>query len=164
MTTAQLYVKTPKGIEEMTSRAYGLQKRARLVLIVIDGKRNEEDIAEMFPDGEGISLLQELISGGFITALQQTSPAPASSGKPQDTFTPPKNEAERFEMAQNFMRNTINAFLGGMGSGLISQLDKCTKLDELRPHYKAWQEAIALSGDGRKQAPDLESRLAALLS
>lgn len=163
MLDTQVYVKTPKGIEEMSSRTHGLLQRARLVLIVMDGKRSVADIENMFPDGEGTTLLQELISGGFVTLLQQTPPE-AAPGKPQETFTPPKNDAERFEMAQNFMRNTVKAFLGGMGSGLISQLDKCTNLEELRPYYTAWREAIVLSGDGRKQAADLESRLAALLS
>jgi hypothetical protein len=164
MKADEIYVKTPKGIEEMSSRSHGLPQRARLVLIVMDGKRSVADIENMFPDGEGETLMGDLISGGFVTLLQQSSPVNAAPGKPQETFTPPKNDAERFEMAQNFMRNTVKAFLGGMGSGLVSQLDKCTNLDELRPHYKAWQEAIALSSDGRKQAPDLENRLAALLS
>jgi len=67
-------------------------------------------------------------------------------------------------MAKNLMRNTVNAFLGGMGSGLINQIDHCTNLDELRALYKEWQEAIQLTSEGRKQAADLENRLAALLS
>ena len=71
---------------------------------------------------------------------------------------------ERFEMAKHFMRNTINTFLGGMGSGLINQVDKCTNIDELRQLFGSWKEAIELSGDGRKQLADLEARLAALLS
>jgi hypothetical protein len=62
------------------------------------------------------------------------------------------------------MRNTLDAFLGSMGSGLVSQVSRCTNLDELRPLYQAWRESILLTNDGRKQAADLEKRLAALLS
>jgi hypothetical protein len=107
-------------------------------------------------------LLTNLVAEGFIVPLQPVKLG--SQGKPVEKFVPPQNEAERFEMAKNLMRNTINAFLGGMGSSLIDQLDKCNNLDELRVHYKAWQEAILLTSEGRKQAEDLENRLAALLS
>ena len=164
MLNTLVYVKTPKGIEEISKRSYGLPQRARLVLIMMDGKCTYGEILARFPEGEGEALVTTLVNGGFVAALQSTPANPASGSKPAEKFEPPKNEAERFEMAKNLMRNTVNAFLGGMGSGLINQLDKCTTLEELRQHYSAWQEAIHMTGDGRKQAADLENRLAALLS
>jgi hypothetical protein len=162
MSDQLIYVKTPKGIEEINSRSYGLPQRVRQMLIMMDGKRSLSDLATMVPDGDGEALLASLITGGFVVPLQSVEAAP--QGKPVDKFVPPQDVAQRFEMAKNLMRNTINAFLGGMGSSLLNQLDKCNNLDELRAHYKAWQEAILLSSDGRKQAKDLENRLAALLS
>jgi len=163
MSAAQVYVKTPKGIEEINTRSHALAQRARQMLIMMDGKRTLSDVEELIPQEEGEELLASLLAGGFIVPLQTASTS-TSSGKPTERFTPPQDINERFEMARNLMRNTINAFLGGMGSGLINQLDKCTNLDELRFHYKAWQEAIVLTSEGRKQAKDLENRLAALLS
>ena len=164
MLDSLVYVKTPKGIEEISKRSYGLPQRARLVLIMMDGKCTYGDILARFPAGEGEALVATLVNGGFVATLQPAPANPASPGKAAERFEPPKDEAERFEMAKNLMRNTVNAFLGGMGSGLINQLDKCTTLEELRQHYSAWQEAIHMTGDGRKQAADLENRLAALLS
>ncbi len=164
MLDSLVYVKTPKGIEEINKRSYGLPQRARLVLIMMDGKCTYGEILARFPDGEGEALVATLVNGGFVATLQASPLKSVSPGKPVERFEPPKNEMERFEMAKNLMRNTINAFLGGMGSGLINQLDKCTTLEELRQHYSAWQEAIHMTGDGRKQAADLENRLAALLS
>jgi hypothetical protein len=105
-----------------------------------------------------------LVDGGFIVQMQQASEKEAVSGKPAARVERPENDAERFEMAKNFMRNTINTFLGGMGSGLISQVDKCKNFDELRQHFGSWKEAIEISNDGSKQLADLENRLAALLS
>lgn len=159
-----VYVKTPKGIDEMNNRTFGLPQRARLVLIMIDGKCSDIEIAARFPDGEGEALLANLVVSGFVAPLKSASVATTSANKPIEKFAPPRDAAQRFEMAKNLMRNTINAFLGGMGSSLINQIDKCTNLDELRPLYKAWQDAILLTSDGRKQAKDLETRLAALLS
>jgi hypothetical protein len=164
MSATQIYVKTPKGIEELTSRSHGLPPRARQVLILLDGKRDGGDIAEMLPDGESEALLAKLIDGDFVVPLQPAPAEEAAPGNPVARIERPENDAERFEMAMNFMRNTINIFLGGMGSGLISQISKCTSFDELRQLFGPWREAIELSKDGRNQLADLENRLAALLS
>lgn len=150
-----IYIKTPKGIEEMNTRSYGLPKRTRLVLIMLDGKCDYDEILARFPDGEGKAAVANLLEGGFIAPLL---------GKAAKKFEPPQNDAERFEMAKNLMKNTVIAFLGGMGSSLTSQLEKCSNMDELRQQYGAWQEAIHLTSEGRKEASDLENRLAALLS
>jgi hypothetical protein len=163
MANAAVYVKTPKGIEEMSSRCHGLSQRARRVLIMLDGKRGDAEIAAMFPDGEGAAALATLISEGFITPLNGTGPTP-DAGKTAERAAPPANDAERFEMAKNFMRNTLDKYLGGMGTGLMNQIGKCTTQDELRSHYKNWQESMMMTREGKAQIKDLESRLAALLS
>lgn len=160
MSAQQIYVKSPKGIDEMNNRSFGLPPRVRQVLILLDGKRSCGEVAEMLPDSDCDALLATLVEGDFIVPLK---PAVAATAK-GDSFEAPKDDAQRFEMAKNFMRNTINTFLGSMGSGLINQVNKCNNLDELRQHYQPWREAIGLSGDGRKQLDDLGGRLAALLS
>jgi hypothetical protein len=86
------------------------------------------------------------------------------TAKSAERAAPPANDAERFEMAKNFMRNTLDKFLGGMGTGLMNQIGKCTTPDELRSHYKNWQESMMMTREGKAQIKDLESRLAALLS
>jgi hypothetical protein len=183
MSTTQVYVKTPKGIEEMNSRSFGLTPRLRRVLIMVDGKRKNEEIIGMFTDGDSAAMLESLIQDSFIVPLLSRVATPDEQGdnnssvaaapvqpnvttpaKPIEPVAPPLDDAQRFDMAKNFMINTIKAFLGGMGSGLVNQLEKCSNLDELRPHYKAWRETIVLTRDGRKQADELEKRLAALLS
>jgi hypothetical protein len=161
--SSTIYVKTPKGLEEINRRAYGLPPRARQLLILLDGKRSSSDIALMLPRRDGESLLTNLVAGGFVVPLQQVS-GETPSGKDTDRIERPQNDAERFEMAKNFMRNTVHTFLGSMGSGFTSQVEKCSTLDELRRHFQSWQEAMLLSSDGRRQLIDLQNRLAALLS
>jgi len=162
MSAPLIYVKTPKGIEEINNRTHGLSQRARQMLIMMDGKRSLSDVVAIIPEDEVDTLLATLIADGFVVLLQTVGVV--SKGASVEKFTPPQNVEQRFEMAKNLMRNTVNAFLGGMGSGLINQVDHCTNLDELRALYKEWQEAIQLTSEGRKQAADLENRLAALLS
>lgn len=160
MSDAHAYVKSPKGIEEMTSRCHGLPQRSRRLLIMVDGKRTMSAIAALFADEDVRPLLDNLITEGFVAPL----PAPATPTAIHAVPAAPIDDAKRFEMARNFMMNTVNAFVGIAGSSLLTRLERASGLEELRPHYEGWREAILLSTDGRKQIADLETRLAALLS
>lgn len=171
MSAKQVYVKTPAGIEVINGRSRELTPRERRILIMADGKRSFAELAAILPDGTGADLLQGLIAGGYVVPLHPAPAAqivpsgPVSSAPEPDALAEPiLDDEQRFEMAKNFMRNTVNTFLGVMGSGLNSQLEKCASIDELRVHFGAWQKAIHLSRDGRAQAAELENRLAALLS
>jgi len=169
--TTTIYVKTAKGVDEIKNRTHGLPPRARQALILFDGKRTADDVAEMLPDGENETVLAGLAAGGYIVLAQGgvavvTPAKPAPKIAPQQTakVALPNSETERLEMAKNFMRNTVQTFLGGMGSGFVSHIDKCSNFDDLRRNFGPWKEAIELSKEGRKQLLDLEQRLMALLS
>jgi len=156
MSDTLIYVKSPKGIEEMNSRCHGLPQRARRLLIMVDGKRTMTAIAALFPDEDVRPLLDGLLTDGFVAPLPVAAPAAKAAA--------PVDDVKRFDMARNFMMNTVNAFVGIAGSSLITRLERASGLEELRPHYEGWRDAILLSADGRKQISDLETRLAALLS
>ena len=173
MSEKLIYVKTPKGVEEINKRSHGLSPRARQTLIMLDGKRSIDDVMEMLPGDETLELLDELFANGFIDAQQESLVAEAPKAKPvapkpaaEKPVAPaelPQSEAERLQIAKNFMRNTVQTFLGGMGSGFISHIDKCNSIEELRRNFGPWKEAIELSREGRKQLLDLEYRLMKML-
>ena len=74
-----IYVKTPKGIEEMTSRKYKLSIKERHVLIMLNGKRTlQEAAATLGPEDSG-PVLGRLTAEGFITALSTPAAEPAPS-------------------------------------------------------------------------------------
>jgi hypothetical protein len=164
MQAQPLYVKTPKGIDEIELRAHGLPMHRRKVLIVVDGKRDEHTLSGMFPGDDLPAILLTLFDKGFVPPLIPV--AEVASPVPQATapeHAPADNE-ERLLMARNFMVNTTRAYIGTNGSSLINQLDDCADLDALRHHFGAWRDAIQLSRDGRRDIGDLETKLAALLS
>ncbi len=173
MSEKLIYAKTAKGVEEINKRSHGLSPRARQALIMLDGKRSIDDVMEMLPGNETLELLDDLFAKGFIEPQQEAPPAKApqtkpvapkpAAAKPAAQVELPQSEAERLQIAKNFMRNTVQTFLGGMGSGFISHIDKCNSIDELRRNFGPWKEAIELSRDGRKQLLDLEYRLMKLL-
>jgi hypothetical protein len=159
------YAKTPKGIEEMTERKHGVSMRIRRLLIMADGKRGRDDFAAMFPGEDIDAILEGLLADGFLTPLQPAPPPAAPAAKQiQPPAGPPVDDANRFDMARNFMMNTVNAFVGISGSSLIMSIEACPSLEELRRLFEPWRQAIKLTSDGRKRIDELESRLAALLS
>ena len=184
-----IYVKTPKGIEEMTSRKYKLSIKERHVLIMLNGKRTLQEAAATLGPEDSSPVLGRLTAEGFITALSTPAaePAPSAGAAPaapastgvfgwvRRASTPaagsspaaapaPASEQERFEMAGNFMCNTLNAFVGMSCTSLTEQVERAPTLEALRDLYSAWREAIALTPEGRKELPSLENRLAALVS
>jgi len=162
MSALPLCVKTPKGVDEVERRSFGLQMRSRQVLIMIDGKRDYETLSAMFP-GNGLrAIVEALRDDGFITPLQRPTEMPAAVQRP--SAPAPASEVERFAMARNFMINTTAAFVGVAGSSLANKLDSCADLASLRHNFNPWRDAIRLSRDGRKQIGELEDKLAALLS
>ena len=89
-----------------------------------------------------------------------TAPAPAQPA----AVPPPATDEDRLDLARNFMINTANTFTGVSGSSLVVQLEGAKNLKELRSLFYDWREALEMSAAGKQRLPDLEKRLAALLS
>lgn len=71
--TGIVFSKTDKGREEMTKRAYGLSPLQRRVLILIDGSKDLETLADMIPAmvpaGQLQAILEYLLEHEFIVPV-----------------------------------------------------------------------------------------------
>lgn len=166
MDSGAVYAKTPKGLEEMVQRCHGLSRRDRQILIMMDGRRTLGELARLVVHSDHEQVVANLLADGFIALRTQAAsgakPAPAPGSAP--AVPPPRDDGQRIEMARNFMVGTLRTFLGSSCSSLVEQLDACDQLEQLRQKYAAWRQAMALTREGRKDLPDLEKRLASLLS
>ena len=73
---------------------------------------------------------------------------------------PAEPDPVRLQMARNFMTNTLNAFVGSLGtSGLLDRIDKCDGHQALRDLYDEWYHAIVMSRDGKREAESLRTKL-----
>ena len=157
-------VKTPKGIEEVERKVHGLALKSRQVLIMVDGKRDLTALQGIFPPAMVPGILDELLNGEFIRALDPPKPVePPPPPKPVARVPVASNDEERYSMARNFMLNTTSAFVGMAGSSLSGKIEQAMGLAALTPLYHDWRDAIALSGDGKKRLPELEAQLLKLL-
>lgn len=162
-----VFSKTPKGHDEIISKTGGLTPRVRRVLIFVDGKRSIDDLRGMLQSDDLQHTLGLLEEAGYIELASVTD----SSGKaskpaaPLPAITafgslPGEHDPLRLQQARNFMTNTLNAFVGALGtSSLLDRIEQASSHGELRNLFDEWYHAIVASRDGRRQAEDLRSKL-----
>lgn len=156
-------MKTPKGIEEVERKSHGLAMKARQVLIMIDGKRDQRTLEGIFPPEWVGSVLESLLRDGFIRPLEPVLAPPPQAPAPAPKAALPADADGRYEMARNFMLNTTSAFLGMVGSSLTGKIEQAGDLASLAALFGEWHDAMALSPDGKKRLAELDSKLLDLL-
>lgn len=162
-----VFTKTPKGHEEITSRAGGLTPRVRRVLICVDGRRTVDELRGMLQSDDLQHTLGMLEEGGYIAVSSVISPegtvsTPATALPPITAFgeLPATPDPLRLQQARNFMSNTLKTFVGSLGtSSLLDRIEHADGHSDLRRLYDEWYHAITTSRDGRREAESLRSKL-----
>ncbi|MBK6356694.1 MAG: hypothetical protein IPF44_08250 [Betaproteobacteria bacterium] len=165
------FAKTPKGHDEITTKAGGLSPRVRRVLIFIDGKRTVDDLRGMLQSDDLQHTLGMLEEDGYIELASVTNDAgkPVAPKAPLGSITafgelPASHDPVRLQKARNFMNNTLNAFVGALGnSSLLDRIEKANSHVELRAMYDEWYHAIMMSREGKREAEGLRTKLLAVI-
>lgn len=171
--TSMIFAKTPKGIEEVETKANGLSRLQRWVLIYIDGKRTFEELKTLPRVDDLGSILKFLEAGAYIAPINNapnrvaSPPAAQPISATKSSFfreLPATFDPAKFDMAKHFMINTLNFFKGQYGAtNLVRSIDLCETHADLRTHFDAWHEAIASTKQGQKQEGELRKKLLAVL-
>lgn len=165
---AVLFAKTTKGHEEIENRSGELTPRVRRLLIFVDGKRSVEDLRGMLIADDLTHTLGMLEELGYIEVVSLTDSAgndarlPTTQRLPSITAFRDLAEADSMSLAKarNFMNNTINTFVGTVGtSSLLDHIQDARSLTELRAVFDDWYYAIVSSRDGRREAESLRAKL-----
>ena len=83
------YRKSGKGAEAIASRLHGLPPRLRSLLIVVDGKKDGQDLLKFAANlGDANAMVADLIEGGFIEPVPGTETLVANA--PEAGSTPPQ--------------------------------------------------------------------------
>lgn len=166
---AIIFAKTSKGHAEIETRSGALSPRVRRVLIFVDGKRPVEELRNMLQYDDLQHTLGLLEEDGFIEMVGTIRTSGASGGHlPPDAppapgvfrLHPPGDDPLRLQQARNFMLNTLNAFVGALGtSSLQDRIAAARNPAEMRQLFDEWYHAIVSSRDGRRQAEHLRGKL-----
>lgn len=167
-----IFKKTPKGQAEVKNKVYGLSMIERRVLIFIDGKRTLDELQSLPRVTALDNVLDLLKTEDYITqveelaALDANSEAPSPESPESSDGLPPFRELpltfqpDKFNMAKNYMTNTLNHFKGFYGATrLVRDIDGCQTHEELRDLYSAWLENIDGTRAGKKQRDKLRKEL-----
>lgn len=165
---AVAFAKTPKGHDEISTKAGGLTPRQRRVLIMIDGKRTIDELRSMLQADDLQHTLGMLEEDGYIEIGGVTGKAGVPPG-PLPSITafgelPATPDPVRMQQARNFMMNTLNAFVGALGtSSLLDRIENAQDHGALRQLYDEWYHAIVMSREGKREAESLRSKLLAVI-
>jgi hypothetical protein len=164
---AAVFAKTQKGHDEIATKAGGLTPRVRRVLIFVDGKRSVDELRGMLQSDDLQHTLGMLEEEGYIAVSSVLGPpgtvsAPATPLPPVTAFRelPATGDALRLQQARNFMMNTVNAFVGSLGtSSLLDRLESAPGHEGLRALFDEWYHAIVMTREGRREAEGLRAKL-----
>ena len=152
-----IYDKTAKGKEEIATRKYQLAPRLRTLLVLIDGRRTEEELLRNVVGlGLGASALAELLEHGYIVLatsyvalaeepssaeLSLAEPAPAAQAQQSAQAA----QIAQFQSIYDFYNKTIKNTIGLRGFTLQLKVEKASSVADLRelrhPYIEAVQKA-----------------------
>ena len=154
-----IYRKTAKGQVEIETRAHRLAPRLRSLLIMVDGKRSDADLAQMLP--QAIEALAALVEGGFIAEQARTAtPAPAQPVRDTPGPVAPRSLAPpaQFEAMRRDLLRAFNDRLGPAGERMAIKLERARNEAEFRALLPS---AVQLGGalQGRDAAAAFSARI-----
>jgi hypothetical protein len=125
-----IYRKTAKGLAEVETRVYRLAPRLRSVLIVIDGKRSDEELTQLLPQAH--EALAVLLEEDFIAEFARTAAAPPPPPAYEQTVILPKGPGAAFEAMRRDLLRAFNDRAGPAGETLAIKMERATSEAEFR--------------------------------
>jgi hypothetical protein len=159
---ATIYRKTAKGHSEIETRAHRLSPRLRSALIMIDGRRSDDDVRKLITQ-QGDETLRLLDEQGFIEiiGITQDLPAPramnsAAPPRPTEAAAPPPvapaAPPRDFEATRTQAVRLFTDMVGPMAEGLAMKMERARSPDELRTLVQTAQRIIGNTRGGQAAA------------
>ncbi len=166
---ATIYRKTPKGHAEIESRALRLSPRMRSALILVDGRRTDDDLQRVIL-AQPAETLQSLLDLGLIEVISitppaappraaaplQPSPRPATPAAAAPAATPTL-PARSFESLRADLVRSFTDSVGPMSEALAIKMERARSPDELRTLAQTAQRIIG-NARGGQAANDFGTR------
>ncbi len=133
-----IFRKTAKGVAEIETRAHRLSPRMRSALILVDGKRDAQDMKLLITQ-QAEETLQTLAEQGFIEAVgetvrSQSSSAPtAAPAADARVAAPAAKPGPDFENLRRGSVRALNEALGPSAESLAIRIERARNLQELQP-------------------------------
>lgn len=159
---ATIFRKTDKGHAEIATRAHKLAPRLRSALILVDGKRSEEELARLVL-AEPQATLRTLLEQGFVEVAPGAPAAPGrSAAAPEHGATParaaaPPMSAPAFAQHRRDAVRALTDAVGPMGEALAMKMERAASPAELQPLLSLASQVIG-NARGAAQAGAFNTR------
>ncbi len=153
---ATIYRKTAKGHSEIETRAHRLSPRLRSALILIDGRRSDDEVRKLIPQ-QAEETLQLLAEQGFIEIIgitQDTPRAPQPAARPVEAAPPaaPAVPPRDFATTRAQAVRLFTDMVGPMAEALAMKMERARSPEELRPLVQTAQRIIGNARGGQAAA------------
>ena len=141
-----IYRKTAKGLAEIDTRAHRLPPRTRSMLILVDGKRDADDLKSLVTV-QAEECLQSLSEQGFIEAVGETVRAGLAAGAVAApgaaSSTPAAPPAVDVPGLGRTAVRALNEALGPSAESLAMRIERARTVSELRPLLEQGARLVA---------------------
>jgi len=158
------YTKTTKGIDEIGRRQHNLTGKLRIMLILVDPSKSEDQLRmQATRIGAPADCLEAMVRDGYIVPVQ-TSATGVTTGIPRLNGAPAIAEGNaRIGSAKAFMKQTLSAGLGPAASLLAARVERAATLGELAQLMPEYEKTVG-NLSGNIEADLLALRLRRLLA
>jgi hypothetical protein len=129
-----IFRKTAKGAAEIETRANRLTPRMRSMLILVDGKRDADDLRQMITQ-QAEETLKALADQGFIEAVGETMRGAAATAvaTPSPPPAAPAAPAQDVNVVRKAAIRMLTEILGPTADTLAVRMEKARSMEELKP-------------------------------
>jgi hypothetical protein len=139
MPMSTTYRKTPKGQAEVETRANRLPPRLRAALILVDGRRSEDDIVKLVSN-DAAEVLRGLLDDGYVELVEVAAPArPPTVAQRPAAPAAVASAPELLSMAPSVIAATkrdavrvLTEQIGPMAEGLALKIERAANAAELQ--------------------------------
>lgn len=150
-----VYRKTAKGVAEIETRAHRLVPRLRSALILVDGKKTDDELMRLIL-ADPAATLASLLADGFIDVFATMAERPPERKGAAPTDTPASTgagSALSFEALRRESANNLTHQLGPVAEGVALKIERAKSMPELQPLLvQAAQMLQRLKGTGAADA------------
>ena len=128
-----VYRKTAKGVAEIETRAHRLVPRQRGALILVDGKRSDDELAPLV-GSDAAATLASLLGDGFIEVLATLAEraAEAAPDRVVDRASDRRSSGRAFETLRRDAVRSLNDQLGPAGETVAIEIERAKTPAELQ--------------------------------
>lgn len=130
---ATVYRKTAKGVLEIDTRAHRLTPRQRSALILVDGKKTDDELTQLIL-AEPAATLASLLADGFIEVLATLADRPAERAPERKSAArPDSGSGATLESVRRDSVRELNHQIGPLAEDLALKIERCKSTADLQP-------------------------------